>query len=709
MSVPPPAPENSLPPNRLINATSPYLLQHAHNPVDWYEWGPEALERAKADDRPIFLSIGYSACHWCHVMAHESFENPAIAERMNDYFVNIKVDREERPDLDEIYMRATLAYTRGHGGWPMSVWLTPDLQPFAAGTYFPPEQRYGRPGFPQICEAVHDAWLQKRGEIEKSAAALSDYLASSMGSPQGEGAALTLDHVDKAAELLSRAFDDQFGGIASGGTNKFPPSMALELMLRSAWRHRADNERHTALLDTITTTLDHMALGGIRDHLAGGFARYSTDVEWHVPHFEKMLYDQALVSRIYLDAYQATGRNAYAAVAREILDYVADDLRSPDGAFYSARDADSEGEEGKYYVWKHAEVMGLLGPDDGPIFCAVYDVRPGGNWQDPHAPGEAKNVLRIVAGLETVAAQFRRAPAEIEAVLARSRAKLLAARAQRIPPALDDKILCEWNGLMIASFARAAAVLDEPRYADIAAGAARYLLAHQCHANRLARSSRNGKQQPQAFLSDYAALIEGLVELHQTTLEPEWLARAQALNGTALQHFWDCKAGGFYFTADDHERILTRTMEVADNAVPSGNSIQLMNLLRLGTLLGNGALHGKADRMITTFGPTLLENAGSGERFLCGVDYAVGQPLEVAVIGPRDDERTAALLRAARERYLPNHVLVWRDPQRPADVESPLLANRGPIDDQPTAYVCRGSVCLEPATSAQQLAEQLGP
>ncbi|MFQ5805902.1 MAG: thioredoxin domain-containing protein, partial [Phycisphaerae bacterium] len=400
--------------NRLINATSPYLLQHAYNPVDWYEWGPEALEKAKREDKPIFLSIGYSACHWCHVMAHESFENEEIAAIMNEHFVSIKVDREERPDLDEIYMQATMILNRGHGGWPMSVWLTPDLKPFFAGTYFPPTSRWGRPGFRELCERIGELWQTKRDAIEADAARLTRAVQRTLTVATTADASFTFDLIDRTVTALAGAFDRERGGITGGGTNKFPPSMALDLFLRSIARNGTDERTREELRQLVELTLDRMAFGGIYDQLGGGIHRYSTDVEWLVPHFEKMLYDQALVSRIYIDAYQFTHKPLYARIAREIFDYVIGDLQSDAGSFFSTRDADSEGAEGKYYVWTKAEILQVLGQEDGELFCGYYDVSDSGNWNDRHAPGVPKNILHVPRDLAVVAKLNSIDPRELE-------------------------------------------------------------------------------------------------------------------------------------------------------------------------------------------------------------------------------------------------------------------------------------------------------
>ncbi len=694
--------------NRLAEAASPYLRQHAHNPVAWHEWGPEALARAKREDKPIFLSIGYAACHWCHVMAHESFENADVAAVLNASFVNIKVDREERPDVDDIYMQATLALNHGQGGWPMSVWLTPDGQPFFAGTYFPPRSGFGRPGFKELCERIAAAWRERRSEIVAQAGKLTDVIREGLLDQRAAGEAVSLRTLDRAAEVLADACDAVSGGLVSGQTNKFPPSMALDVLLRSAVRRPADDSRRKQFMQLVEVTLDHMAAGGICDQLAGGFHRYSTDVEWHVPHFEKMLYDQALVSRIYLDAYQLTGKPPYARVAREIFDYVLGDLRSADGAFYSSRDADSEGVEGQYYVWTRADVLRIVGDGDGELFCAHYDVREGGNWRDPHAPHEPKNVLRRLREPECCAKMFDIPVEEFVAALGRARGKLLAERARRIAPALDDKILVEWNGLMIASLARGGSVLTEPKYVQAAAQAADFILKQQYRDGRLRRSYRDGRTLEVAFLSDYANLIEGLLELYEATFERRWLDRAVELNDAVVAHYWDTERGGFFTTAHDHEALLVRHKDARDGAVPAGNSVQLMNLLRLAVMLGDARLRELADRTMTAFASQVQAAPWSSERFLGAVEFARVGPVELAIVGDPTAPATRALLQEIHGTYLPNRVLMLRDPRRPKDgVSSPLLADRELIDGRPAAYLCRNYACQRPVTTPAELARQL--
>ncbi|MEW6250410.1 MAG: thioredoxin domain-containing protein [Planctomycetota bacterium] len=696
------------PANRLVDATSPYLQQHAHNPVDWYPWGPEALARARREDRPIFLSIGYAACHWCHVMARESFESPETAAVLNGHFVNVKVDREERPDLDELYMQATMVLNQGQGGWPMSVWLTPELKPFFAGTYFPPQARWGQPGFRDICLRIAEAWRQHQADIAAHADKLAEVMRQGLRPAPADAGPLALAAVDKTAERLAAAFDAVSGGIVSGAKNKFPPAMALELLLRSATRRPADDTRRAELAHLVELTLDHIAAGGIVDQLGGGIHRYSTDIEWHVPHFEKMLYDQALVGRIYLDAWQFFRKPRYAALARHICDYVLTDLAAPEGAFYSARDADSEGVEGKYYVWTKPEIIAALGPEEGELFCAHYDVRAGGNWRDPHDPATPKNVLRELRDYRCCAKFYGISPEECERRLTTARARLLSVRAERTAPALDDKILCEWNGLMIATLARAGSVLAAQPYVAAAARATEFILQAQYHGGRLQRSYRHGRTLETAFLTDYAALVDGLLELHQATFEQRWLDAAVSLNETAADLFWDEAAGAFAFTARDHEPLIARSHDLRDGSVPSGNSLQLMNLLRLDVLVPEHGFAQRAEQLIATFAGQVQRSPFSSERFLAGVDFARAGAVEIVLAGARQDARTEALLRRVREVYLPNGVLMLREPGRPAvGVRLANADDRQAANGRPTACVCRRGACGRPVTTPHELVEEL--
>jgi uncharacterized protein YyaL (SSP411 family) len=707
--------------NQLTSAASPYLRQHADNPVYWQEWNDAALAQARRENKPIFLSIGYAACHWCHVMAHESFADAGVAAVMNEYFVNIKVDREERPDLDEIYMQATLVLNQGQGGWPMSVWLTPDLKPFYAGTYFPPASRAGCPGFADLCRAIGKAWQQHREDIVGQADKLTDVVREALSGWYGRPAreddrqaapstrtTLTLADVDQAAEVLAGAFDPVSGGLISGATNKFPPSLALDLMLRSAMHRQEGSARRRQLLELTELTLDHMATGGIHDQLGGGFHRYSTDVEWHVPHFEKMLYDQALLSRSYVDAYQLLRKPLYARIARGTLDYVLADLQAPEGGFCSSRDADSEGVEGKYYTWTRAEALRVVGPEDGDLFCAHYDISESGNWKDPHDPDTPKSVLRELRNYECCAKLYGITAEECERRLTRARLRLLAERDKRVPPALDDKVLCEWNGLMIASLARGGCVLGEARYVRAAARAAEALLRAQYRDGRLRRSGCRGQVSHTAFLGDYAGLIEGLLELYEATFEARWLTQAAELNRAALELYWDGDQGGFFHTSRDHEPLLARSKDVRDGAVPAANSVQLLNMLRLAALRGDEHLRSLAERMLEGLFGQVQNSPWTAARFLAAVDFACAGPVEIALVGDPAEPASQDLLRTVYATYLPNRVVMLHNPVRPAEgVASPLLDQRGAVDGRPTAYVCRNYTCRQPVTTPAELARQL--
>ncbi|HRS27218.1 MAG TPA: thioredoxin domain-containing protein [Phycisphaerae bacterium] len=694
--------------NHLSHATSPYLLQHASNPVEWYEWRREALHRARTERKPIFLSIGYSACHWCHVMARESFEDEATAEVMNENFVNIKVDREERPDLDAIYMQATMILNRGQGGWPMSVWLTPDLRPFFAGTYFPPQPAFGRPGFRDLCRRIGELWKTRRDDLLAEADRLTEAVIQSLEPGRHGAAALTQEGIDRAAQAVAGGFDRQRGGMLNNGTIKFPPSLALDLFLRLVHRHGPDAAQSRELLALVNLTLDHMARGGIFDQLGGGIHRYSTDPAWHVPHFEKMLYDQALVSRVFVDAHLVTKNPLYRRVACELFDFVLGELQAPGGGFYSARDADSEGVEGKYYVWTKAEILASLGPEEGELFCDYYGVTAEGNWRDPHAPGEVKNVLHVPRSLEEFARMRGADPAELEPRLAAARRKLLAVRSGRVPPALDDKILVEWNALMIASLARGGAALSERKCVDAAIGGAQFILDHQCRDGRLQRVFRDGRTGEIAFLSDYAAFIEALLELYEATFDKRWLEQALELNRTVIEQFGDRRAGGFFLAPSNHEPRIARFKDARDGATPAGNSMQLMNLLRLSAITGDRSLRHWADQTMSCFAADVLQFPTAGARFLAAAEFALTGPVEVTVVGDQSSDGAQQLWRHIHSRYLPNRVLLHADPAHPQrNIAAPALQEKRPVDGSPAVYVCRDQTCFPPATTVGQLDELL--
>jgi uncharacterized protein YyaL (SSP411 family) len=692
--------------NQLIHETSPYLLQHAHNPVNWHPWGPEALRLAREQGKPIFLSIGYAACHWCHVMEHESFEDEAVARILNEHFVPVKVDREERPDLDEIYMNATILYTHGHGGWPMSVWLTPDGQPFFAGTYFPPQDAFGRPGFTTVLQHLAQLWKESGADLAADADRVVKILES-MHTPAPAGI-LPREAVSEAARRLAGLFDARHGGVSSG-PNKFPPSMAMELLLRE---HRKAGERYP--LSMVEKTLEAMARGGIYDQLGGGIHRYSTDPQWLVPHFEKMLYDQALVSSIYLDGFCATGRQEFADTARGIFDYVLRNLQSEEGGIYSTEDADSEGLEGKFYIWTLDEVENIL-DDDARLFAAYYDVSERGNWNHPgdaHVPAGPKNILRILRPLEEVARELRINPVEAERRLAEERQKLFAEREKRVHPGLDDKILAAWNGLMIASLAQGSTVLDEPKYLDAAVRAAEFVLGRMQQSGRLLRSYRKGRAHLMAYLDDYAFLIDALLWLYEVTGRLRWLDEAERLTATAITYFWDDAAGGFFFTASDHEQLIVRSKLATDSAIPSGNSVMIANLLRLSVLLGRADLREKAGKILAVFGGNAAQSPFAHERFLAGLEAWHEGFQEIALVGDLRSPLAKQLLRVFYESYLPNKVVALLDPSWPEARQLaerlPLLAGKQPVGGKPTAFVCRNYACQQPTSDPATLRKQLG-
>jgi uncharacterized protein YyaL (SSP411 family) len=676
-------------PNRLIDETSPYLLQHAHNPVDWYAWGEEALARARAEDRPILLSIGYSACHWCHVMERESFENPEIAAMMNALFVNIKVDREERPDLDGIYMQAVQAMT-GHGGWPMTVFLTPEGVPFYGGTYFPPEDRGQHPGFPRVLYGVAEAYRDRRGEVDRNAAQLRQMLQRKIV-PQQQGP-LTPDLLDRAVQGVLSSLDWAEGGF--GGAPKFPQPMSLELLLRGYARTGAKQA-----LDAVELTLDKMAAGGIYDQLGGGFHRYAVDRIWLVPHFEKMLYDNAQLARAYLQAYLVTGKPRYRQVVEETLEYVRREMTHPEGGFYSTQDADSEGEEGKFFVWTVDEVDRLLGPEDGPLFRAYFDVTPGGNF-------EHKNILHTTEPLEQVAERLGVTPERLHEAVERGRPILHAAREQRVHPGRDEKVLTAWNGMMLRAFAEAGAALERDEWLATATSNAEFVLRDLWQDGRLLRTWKDGRAKLNGYLEDYANYADGLVALYEATFDPRWLNAARAIADVILDKFADQESGGFYDTASDHEQLVTRPKDVFDNATPAGSSVAADVLSRLALLTDDAHYREAVEGVMTVLGTVASEHPTSFARLLCAADFTIGRPREIAIVGPADSDETRALRRAVFGRFLPNRVVAGASGTGyPARI--PLLQDRPLRDGKPTAYVCEGYVCQAPVTTPEALTAQL--
>ncbi len=652
-------------PNRLINETSPYLLQHAHNPVDWYPWGDEAFTRARSEDKPVFLSIGYSACHWCHVMERESFENDEMAKILNDNFVSIKVDREERPDVDSIYMNAVQMMT-GSGGWPMSMFLTPEGKPFYAGTYFPPNDRYGMPGFRRVLTQIADAYRSRRQEIDAASEEVQQAISKSMqlgGSKVVDR--LALDH---AAARIAETYDRVHGGF--GGAPKFPPSMTLDFLMQVAWR-----SDHSQLREIIVHTLTKMARGGMYDQVGGGFHRYSVDAQWLVPHFEKMLYDNALLARLYTRAWQWTKDPFFASVANEILGFVQREMTSPEGSFYSSFDADSEGEEGKFYVWRRAEVMEILGPDEGRIFCALYDITERGNW-------EGKNILNIPRDPESVAADLGITVVQLHEIALRGKCKLYGARSQRVPPGRDDKILAGWNGWMLAAFADAAVAFDRDDYRQIVRKNGDFLLSRPLR--------RSGKIP--ALLEDYSGVAWGLALAYEATQERRYLDAARGFVEEILSRFVDEENGAFFDTPIDHEKLITRPKDLFDNATPAGSSVTCEVLQRLALLYGEQRYADIATRTIDAIW-SLAEKYPSGFGFLLGAaEWREGQPKEIAITG----KDIRALLKVVGEEFQPHRVLVAGE----ASSDLPLLQNRP--HDRVLGYVCMGYACLEPTPDPER-------
>ncbi len=678
--------------NRLANETSPYLLQHKDNPVDWYPWGEEALARARAEDKPVLLSIGYAACHWCHVMEHESFEDPATAGQMNDLFVNIKVDREERPDLDTIYMEAVQALT-GHGGWPMTVFLTPEGEPFYGGTYFPPEPRHGMPAFRDILQGVAHAYRERRDDVDHNATQLRERLQGGLQFRAAEGE-LSPDLLDTAARGLAQGFDRVQGGF--GSAPKFPQPMALDFLLRQFTRTGAADQ-----LGMVELTLEKMARGGLYDQLGGGFHRYSVDDHWLVPHFEKMLYDNALLTPVYLHAWLLTGKDLYRRIAEETLGWVVREMTDDAGGFYSTLDADSEGEEGKFYVWTPAQLVELLGEEDARLVGAYFDVTARGNFE------HGASILHLPRTIDVVAERARVSIERLGEALDRVRPILFAAREERVHPGRDEKILTAWNGLMIRAFAEAAVALDREDYRATAARAADFVLRELRRDGRLLRTYKDGRARLNGYLEDYAFLADGLLALYEATFDPRWLEEAQGLAETMIARFWDEEGGGFFDTSDDHEALIARPKSVFDNAIPSGNSVAVEVLQRLAVIYDNRDYAARAEQVLRGLREPMTRYPTAFGRLLAALDFALATPREVAIVGRPTAPDTAALLAVLRRRYRPHTVVALREPGAREDQQPALLRGRNLLDGQATAYVCERYACRQPVTTPDALAAQL--
>jgi uncharacterized protein YyaL (SSP411 family) len=678
-------------PNRLINEQSPYLRQHAYNPVDWYPWGEEALARARAENKPILLSIGYSACHWCHVMERESFENEAIAQLMNDNFISIKVDREERPDLDQIYMDA-VQLLAGRGGWPLTIFLTPEGKPFYGGTYFPPEDRQGMPGFGRVLAGVANAYRNQPQEVQQNVERLTRAL-SSLADYQPGADELRPDLAPMAARALAAHYDSVHGGI--GGAPKFPNTFVFSLFLRV---YAADDD--PAMAEMVRHTLTMMAKGGIYDQIGGGFHRYSVDERWLVPHFEKMLYDNALLGRLYLDAGRALNQPGFLTIAREIFEYVLREMTSPEGGFYSSQDADSEGEEGKFFLWTAEEAHAVLGDDLFKIAARFFDITDEGNF-------EGANILHRTIELADAARMFKISEDEAAHAIDSIRTRLLAARERRVRPGRDEKILTAWNAMMISAFAEGYRALGDARYLDAARRAASLIMGRMCEGGALKRSFKDGVARFNAYLEDYALMIGALIDLYEASLDQNHLEHARMLAEAMLTHFLDREKGGFFFTSDDHEALITRTKAAFDGSTPSGNSAAAIALLRLSSYTDDARYTDEAARTLKLFAPFIEKQPFAFSHMLEAVDLYQRGAVEIVLVGERSAAQTKEWLDRLGLLYLPNRALYVVEPNA-ADAMMPEQARgKSQLDGHLTAYVCRERTCTAPMTSYQQLESEL--
>jgi uncharacterized protein YyaL (SSP411 family) len=705
--------------NRLAHEKSPYLLQHAHNPVDWYPWGEEAFAKARREKKPIFLSIGYSTCHWCHVMERESFENEEVAALMNSRFVNIKVDREERPDVDRVYMTFVQA-TTGGGGWPLNVWLTPALKPFVGGTYFPPEDRYGQPSFTKVLRRIADAWEKDHAKISESGSQIMAALVrSAAAGPAEDAAKVDAKLIDAAYQQIARGYDAREGGF--GGAPKFPRPVTLDFLFHIYHRSAANAEAGEAALGMALFTLRKMAAGGMHDQLGGGFHRYSVDALWRVPHFEKMLYDQAQLASAYLDAYQITGDLRYEAIARDTLDYVRRDLTDPAGGFYSAEDADSlteaggrEKAEGAFYVWTKKEIDAALG-EDAELFDYQYGVEEDGNaaeGSDPQGEFRGKNILYERQSFAETAKHFGRSELDVDESMRYRRATLLELRAKRPRPHLDDKIITAWNGLMISAFARGAEVLGDTNYLEAATRSAEFVRdkLYDGKAHTLRRSYRSGPSEIGGFAEDYAFYIQGLLDLYEASFDVQWLRLAEQLQATQDRLFWDDKNGGYFTSAGDDPNILLRLKEDNDNAEPAPSSIAALNLLRLAQMRDAKELRERARQTIAAFAGSLNHFPSALPQMLVGLDFSLTKPKQIIIAGKPDAPDTRELVQETRRHYLPNTIMLLADGGAGQKYLAGKLAEMKemkPVDGKAAAYVCENFTCKAPVTSAEELRKLL--
>jgi uncharacterized protein len=686
--------------NRLIKEKSPYLLQHAYNPVDWYAWREEAFEKARQENKPIFLSIGYSTCHWCHVMEKESFEDPEVAALMNDSFVSIKVDREERPDLDHIYMTVCQMMT-GSGGWPLTIIMTPEKQPFFSATYIPKGSRFGRTGMMDLVPRIDEVWKTRRRDVLESAANMTEALQHLEKEERGEQ--LEREVLDQAFQELAKRFDRTYGGFS--GAPKFPTPHNFSFLLRY-WK-RSGNVEALAIVEK---TLQELRWGGIFDQVGFGFHRYSTDKEWLVPHFEKMLYDQAMLALAYLETYQATGNELYANTTREIFTYVLRDMRSDEGGFYSAEDADSEGVEGKFYLWTEGEIRGVLSGEDAELVIHTFHVRKNGNFRD-EATGKMTGANLLYSGRALSEIESEPKGRNVGRRLDLARRMLFEAREKRVHPYKDDKVLADWNGLMIAALSKGAQVLGEEEYARAASEAARFIMNKmRTREGRLLHRYRDGDADITANADDYAFFIWGLIELYEATFDANHLKTAIALSGDMLAHFWDHQRGGFYFTPDDGEGLIVRKKEIYDGAIPSGNAVAIHNFLRLARITGRAEYEEKASGIMKAFSGQVKGFPSGYTQFLCSLDFALGPSHEVVVAGPSGGDGTKNMLKALRTRFMPNQVVLFRPSDEDTseiDGVAGFIRNHEPLDGKATAYVCLDQACRTPTASVDEMLASL--
>jgi uncharacterized protein YyaL (SSP411 family) len=675
--------------NRLINETSPYLLQHAYNPVDWFAWNDEAFEKARREDKPILISIGYSACHWCHVMEHESFEDAETARIMNENFVSIKVDLEERPDVDQIYM-TFVQMTSGHGGYPLNVFLTPDKKPFFGGTYFPPVSRYNMPSFQRILTSVAEAYRERKDEVLHSANEILGEIRRHVSeNTTAASENLTLEQLDYSYKSFVKTFDAVNGGF--GGAPKFPPPMSLEFLLRY---YKRANEKNA--LDMVEKTCRKMANGGIYDQLGGGFHRYTVDAIWLVPHFEKMLYDNAQLARIYLHVFQVTKDKFYKRVAVETFEYIKMEMLDESGGFYTAQDADSEGVEGKFFVWTPEEIDAILGESDAQIFNFYFDVSKHGNFEE-------KNILNVKNSLPEAAEVLKISENELYEILERGRKKLFTERKKRIKPFRDEKVLTAWNGLMLAAFSEASAILDKKEYLEIAKRNADFILENLTKDGYLLRTFKDGQAKLNAYLEDYANFMDGLVELFQVSGEIKYLKEAKRLADLMITEFWDADGGGFFFTGNNHEELLVRSKDYYDNATPSGNSAAADVLLKLSHLVAEEKYERFATTVLQQIAPQIRRYPQAFGRALSTLEFYLDTIKEIVILGEKGNE----LEREIWREFLPNKVVVLAGKTNEAADFIPLFEDRNMIDGKPTAYICENFTCQKPVVTAEDLKQQL--